>query len=74
MKKAAERRNLILQRLDEEGQIFVTELSDLFKVSEVTIRNDLDKLEKNNLLIRAHGGAFKTSNIALAVSEKKVLT
>lgn len=71
MKKAAERRNQILQKLDDEGQIFVTDLSELFHVSEVTIRNDLDKLEKNKLLIRAHGGAFKTNNIALAVSEKK---
>ncbi|MGY5851418.1 DeoR/GlpR family DNA-binding transcription regulator [Salegentibacter sp. F14] len=71
MKKAAERRTNILQKLDNLGQVNVTDLSEQFGVSEVTIRNDLDKLEKNKLLIRAHGGAFKTNNIALAVSEKK---
>lgn len=73
MRKAAARRSEILQILDELGKVNVKDLSDELKVSEVTIRNDLDKLEKNKLLIRAHGGAFKTNNIALAVSEKKNL-
>lgn len=71
MKKTAERRSKILQVLDEQGQVNVSNLSEMLGVSEVTIRNDLDKLEKNKLLIRAHGGAFKTSNIALTVTEKK---
>jgi len=71
MKKTAYRRSLILEKLDETGQVNVSDLSELLGVSEVTIRNDLDKLEKNKLLIRAHGGAFKTNNIALNVSEKK---
>ena len=71
MNKTALRRSLILEKLDEAGQVNVTELSQLLRVSEVTIRNDLDKLEKNKLLIRAHGGAFKANNIALNVSEKK---
>ena len=71
MKKTAYRRSLILEKLDEKGQVNVNELSDALGVSEVTIRNDLDNLEKNKLLIRAHGGAFKTNNIALNVSEKR---
>lgn len=71
MKKTAHRRSIILQKLDELGEVNVHELSELLQVSEVTIRNDLDKLEKSNLLIRAHGGAFKTNNIALTVTEKK---
>ena len=71
MKKATERRSKILQILDEFGQVNVQSLSEEMNVSEVTIRNDLDKLEKNKLLIRAHGGAFKTNNIALTVTEKK---
>ncbi len=73
MRKAAERRSNILRLLDERGQVNVNDLSKKMGVSEVTIRNDLDKLEKNGLLIRAHGGAFKTSNTALPVSEKKSL-
>lgn len=71
MKKAAERRSRILQILDEVGQVNVNSLSGEMKVSEVTIRNDLDKLEKSKLLIRAHGGAFKTNNLPLNVTEKK---
>jgi DeoR family transcriptional regulator of aga operon len=71
MKKTAQRRSLILKELDKKGQVNVTDLSIILGVSEVTIRNDLDKLEKNNLLVRAHGGAFKTNNIALTVTEKK---
>ncbi len=71
MKKAAERRSNILNILNEQGQVNVNDLSREMEVSEVTIRNDLDKLEKSRLLVRAHGGAFKTSNMALPVSEKK---
>lgn len=71
MKKAAERRAAILRVLDDLGQVNVNDLSRNLEVSEVTIRNDLDKLEKNGLLVRAHGGAFKTNNNALPVSQKK---
>jgi DeoR family transcriptional regulator, aga operon transcriptional repressor len=53
------RRKEILQTLSEKGQVFVEELSEHFKVSEVTIRNDLDQLEKKSMLIRARGGAIK---------------
>ncbi len=45
--------------LSETGQVLVESLSQQFKVSEVTIRNDLDQLEKKNMLIRARGGAIK---------------
>ncbi|UII30068.1 DeoR/GlpR family DNA-binding transcription regulator [Fulvivirga ulvae] len=70
-KKTAERRSKILELLDEKGQVNVNDLSESLGVSEVTIRNDLDRLEQNKLLVRAHGGAFKTSNITLTVTEKK---
>ena len=53
------RRNQILQKLDKDGEVFVDVLSKEFKVSEVTIRNDLDQLESKRLLIRARGGAMK---------------
>jgi DeoR family transcriptional regulator of aga operon len=53
------RRKEILQLLSNNGQVLVDSLSRQFKVSEVTIRNDLDQLEKKNLLIRARGGAIK---------------
>ncbi|AYB33405.1 MULTISPECIES: transcriptional repressor AgaR [Chryseolinea] len=53
------RRKEILHLLSEKGEVFVEELSKLFSVSEVTIRNDLDQLEQKNTLIRARGGALK---------------
>ena len=53
------RREEILQALSEDGKVFVQDLSKKYGVSEVTIRNDLDKLEKKDLLIKARGGAIK---------------
>jgi DeoR family transcriptional regulator of aga operon len=60
LKKATvDRREQILKLIAENGKVYVHELSNLFNVSEVTIRNDLDQLEKKNHLIRARGGALK---------------
>lgn len=53
------RRKMILKQLAQEGQVFIEKLSQEFKVSGVTIRNDLAKLEEKGLLIRARGGAIK---------------
>ena len=44
--------------LREEGQAKVSFLSETFKVSEPTIRQDLAKLEEEGLVVREHGGAF----------------
>ena len=71
IKKTAQRRSLILKELDKTGQVNVNDLSQILEVSEVTIRNDLDKLEQSHLLIRAHGGAFKMNNLVLSITEKK---
>ena len=48
---ALERRNLILEKLQTEKKVVVSELSQLYEVSEETIRRDLDKLEKEGLAI-----------------------
>jgi DeoR family transcriptional regulator of aga operon len=53
------RRKDILYLLSEKGEVLVPDLSKRYQVSEVTIRNDLDKLEQQNMLIRARGGALK---------------
>lgn len=58
-KDTLKRRSKILKLLDKQGDISVTYLSTMFKVSEVTIRNDLSKLEEKGLLIRTRGGALK---------------
>lgn len=56
-----DRRMKIMQKLSENNQVFVKELSLEFDVSEVTIRNDLEQLESKKLLVRARGGAMSAT-------------
>lgn len=58
-KATVNRRDQILKLIADKGKVYVHELSEMFGVSVVTIRNDLDLLEKKNLLLRARGGAMK---------------
>jgi DeoR/GlpR family transcriptional regulator of sugar metabolism len=53
----AERHKRIVDLVNDRTSIRVTELSKIFSVTEETIRRDLEKLEKENLLMRSHGGA-----------------
>lgn len=55
---AVERRNQILEKLQDEKKVVVSELSTRFDVSEETIRRDLDKLEKEGLCKKTYGGAI----------------
>ena len=54
---AGRRRESITQQLTRENVVRVTELSRQFGVSEVSIRRDLEHLERQGLLQRVHGGA-----------------
>ena len=58
-KDTLKRRSVILNLLEKMGDLSVNHLSSRFNVSEVTIRNDLSKLEEKGLLIRTRGGAIK---------------
>jgi len=60
-----DRRVRILDMINREGQVSVNELSRMFGVSEVTIRNDLSHLEKKGLLIKTRGGGLKTQSVAI---------
>ena len=55
---ANERRNKILEFIQEDGSARVKTLSEMFHVSEPTIRQDLEVLEKDGHIVREHGGAF----------------
>jgi DeoR/GlpR family transcriptional regulator of sugar metabolism len=55
---ANQRREKILELLKEDGSAKVVDLAKLFKITEVTIRQDLEKLEKDGLILREHGGAY----------------
>jgi len=60
-----DRRMKTLELLNLNGQVIVNELSKLFSVSEVTIRNDLSQLEKKGLLIKTRGGGLKTQRVGI---------
>jgi DeoR/GlpR family transcriptional regulator of sugar metabolism len=52
-----ERQSQILNLLEKDSHTSVKDLSALLHVSSVTIRQDLNYLEKEGLLMRTHGGA-----------------
>jgi DeoR/GlpR family transcriptional regulator of sugar metabolism len=52
------RRNLVLQLLEQQGEVSVSNISLSAGVSEMTIRRDLDALAQDGLLKRVHGGAI----------------
>jgi DeoR family transcriptional regulator of aga operon len=58
-----ERRSIIIDTLNKQGRCLVNVLSKRMGVSEVTIRQDLDCLEREGLLRRTHGGAILPSKI-----------
>lgn len=62
---ALERRNLILEKLQEEKRVVVSELSQQFGVSEETIRRDLEKMEKEGLATKSYGGAVLNENTSI---------
>jgi DeoR family transcriptional regulator, fructose operon transcriptional repressor len=53
----AERRARISELLHEQRAVRVSSLSDDLRVSEMTIRRDLERLEGEGMLVRTHGGA-----------------
>jgi len=57
MSSMTERHEYILNRLQKEGSVKVSDLGEALSVSAVTIRKDLTFLEERNLLFRSHGNA-----------------
>jgi DeoR family transcriptional regulator of aga operon len=55
---AISRQKEITDRLRAEGRVSVTGLAEALGVSVVTIRNDLEALEQQQLLLRLRGGAI----------------
>ena len=53
-----QRRHTIMQLLQEQGEVSVEQLVQLFDISEVTIRKDLSALETSGFLLRKYGGAI----------------
>ena len=57
---ADERKQKILNLIKKHGIVKVAELSQIFNVSEVTVRNYLTDMESMGLLTRTHGGAISS--------------
>jgi DeoR family fructose operon transcriptional repressor len=65
----AERRNRIYEIIRDQGIVRVSTLSDLFDVAEVTVRRDLEQLERDDLLVeRTHGGAVYSRRMRMEPS------
>lgn len=70
------RRERILQFLNFEKEIKVSDLSQRLKVAEETIRRDLQEMEKAGRLKRVHGGAIKNARaraLDLTIDERESL-
>ena len=57
MNGEAAREHYILTALSSSGRVIVKDMAERFKVSEVTIRKDLDGLARRSLVRRIRGGA-----------------
>jgi len=68
---ANHRREKIFELIKEDGSAKVVSLAKIFKVTEPTIRQDLEKLEEDGLVTREHGGAY-LKNVDLNVSTVSV--
>ena len=58
-----QRRAEIIELLQKNGSVRVSELSKIYSISEVTVRSDLEYLESQGQLSRVHGGAVGTGKL-----------
>ena len=70
-----ERMQSIIKILEKQNRVLIKDLCSNFDTTAVTIRKDLDLLEKQGLLKRTHGGAIlhKPLYRGLALNEKEKL-
>ena len=59
---APERRKIILEKLQEDKKVIVSQLSGLFEVSDETIRRDLEQLCLDGHATKSYGGAILNEN------------
>jgi DeoR/GlpR family transcriptional regulator of sugar metabolism len=57
-----DRRLEIAELLEEKGRVEITELGALLSVSEMTIRRDMEVLEREGILKRVRGGAISATS------------
>ena len=69
----AERRRLILGRLERDGKVVASELVSALGVSEDTVRRDLRELAAHGLIQRVHGGALPSGAAGAPFAERAEL-
>ena len=57
MNNLEQRQRFIIEQIEGKGSVNVIELAETLDVSEMTIRRDLNDLEKTGIVRRIHGGA-----------------
>ncbi|ATD55044.1 DeoR/GlpR family DNA-binding transcription regulator [Clostridium chauvoei] len=72
---AIERRQKIVEIIQEEKKVLVQELAINFSVTEETIRRDLEKLEDQGILKRTYGGAIvnEGTNVDMPLDMREVV-
>ncbi len=72
---AVERRSKIEQIIVENKSVLVPELAKQFDVTTETIRSDLEKLEKQGVLVRTYGGAtlVETKDADMEIHERETV-
>ena len=66
-----ERQQKILEVMDRQEKVTVKELSDMFGVSNVTVRKDLNDLCSAGLAVRTHGGAMKRGKTRFELNQEE---
>lgn len=65
-----ERHELILNRIEQNGKVVVSELTQELELTEDTIRKDLQELSRAGLIKRVHGGAIRVDNSIIAFEQR----
>ena len=65
---SAERKLRIAEIINKNGGIKTSDLSELFKVSDMTVLRDLATLEEKGILTRVYGGAVSAKRVPMETS------
>lgn len=71
---AEDRQKKICEIVNQRNTVKVSELSDVLDTSEVTIRRDLEELQRQKRIIRTHGGAMSTYNVGKPINFTQLIS
>lgn len=71
---AEERQEKICEMVNQRNSVKVSELSEVLETSEVTIRRDLEELQRQKRIIRTHGGAMSTYNVGKPINFTQLIS